>query len=86
MTKSERLILAIEKRCAAPHEEDWREAAGALLRDRAVVLPAPLAQALNDHLERRDSQGYSLCFDGIERQRLLAELTPHLLAHMEAIL
>lgn len=62
----------------------FREGLAALIRDANLVLPWGLREALEDHLYRHDSQGYSLCFHNPERERLCAELTPILRTLMEA--
>lgn len=64
-------------------ENTFRDSLYALLDDASVVLPNGLAEALAEHLHRRDGAGHSLCFNNPERERLLTELTPVLLAHME---
>jgi hypothetical protein len=64
-------------------ERRFRESLDALIDDEAIVLPQGLRAALHDHLHRRDRQGLSLCFANPERERLMAELTPVLLAHLE---
>lgn len=37
-------------------------------------LPSTLCDDIADHLSRTDTQGYSLCFDGPQRERLLGDL------------
>jgi hypothetical protein len=64
-------------------ERAFRESLTALLNDLSVDLPWQLAEALVEHLYRVDGDGRSLCFANPERERLLAELTPVLLAHLE---
>lgn len=66
---------------ASTKELLFRTRLSAVLADFACPLPPALAAALEDHLYRHDNAGYSLCFDGPERQRLLAELNPILAAY-----
>lgn len=60
----------------APAERAFRVRLRTLLDDLGCPIPPPLWCALEEHLYRCDAQGYSLCWDGPERQRLLAELHP----------
>lgn len=65
----------------SPAERTFRARLVDVLADLACPLPSALAAALDEHLYRHDAQGYSLCFAGPERERLLAELNPLLFAY-----
>jgi len=66
----------MDKSHASPQELAFRLRLSALLADFNCPLPEALISALQDHLYRVDAQGYSLCWDGPERERLMADLNP----------
>jgi len=70
-----------ERRACSPQERQFRETLAVVLETCINSLPFNLFHALTDHLEREDSEGFSLCFAGPTRERYLGELEEWLTTH-----
>jgi Rad52/22 family double-strand break repair protein len=56
------------------NETAFRSALAAMLGDKHQVLPADVRRDVQEHLDRRDAQGQTLCFAGPERDGLVTRV------------